>query len=303
MDREKAGWLGQEDARSVVAGVGLMLLAGLMSSVLHIGVRFVSREIPAIETVFLRSLFTLMATAPVLWASLANGRSAWRSSNLKLQILRGMVGVCSMFTWYWALGNMPLADAGVLSFTTGIFVTLGAALWFREPVGSRRWIAVLIGLAGAAFVLKPGTGVASWPAIAAVGSSVLWATSLLLAKELSRQDSVLTIAFYQPLMIIPPAALGALPVWVTPSWPVLAVLIGMGLVAAVGNYCYVRSMKLADASVVMPADYVRLIWMVWWGFALFGEWPDLSTWIGAALIVLSTLFITVRENQLSKRTA
>jgi EamA-like transporter family. len=142
-----------------------MLLAGAMSSLLHVGVRIVSPEIPTIEIVFLRSTFTILVTLPFL---VRPGQRAWRSSRFDLQLLRGVVGVCSMTTWYYALAVMPLADAGALSFTTPIFVSLGAALFFGESVGLRRWTAVIVGLIGTTIVLRPGEGVISWGAIAAL---------------------------------------------------------------------------------------------------------------------------------------
>lgn len=285
------------DGKTIVAAVLLMLLAGLMSSLLHVGVRYVSPEVPTIQIVFLRSVFTLLVTAPLVFRP---GKVAWRSNNLTLQVIRGCVGVASMSTWYYALANMPLGDAGVLSFTTAIFVTIGAGLWFREPIGPRRWGAVFVGLLGAVIVLKPGFEVITWAAIAAVGSSILWAMSLLMAKELGRFDSSITISFYQPLMVAPLAGLATIPVWVMPSAHAWLILFGMGTVAALGNYCYVQALRIADASITMPADYVRLLWMVAWGYFLFAEIPGWSTWTGAALIVGSTLFITWRESQLAK---
>lgn len=295
-ERAAAGGI-EADARTVVWAVLLMLLAGVMSSMLHVGVRYASPDIPTIQIVFLRSVFTLLVTAPFVFRP---GAVAWRSNNMTLQVIRGIVGVSSMSTWYYALAHMPLGDAGVLSFTTAIFVTIGAGLWFREPIGPRRWGAVVVGLLGAVIVLKPGFEVISWAAIAAVGSSILWATSLLMAKELGRFDSSITISFYQPLMVAPIAGLATIPVWVMPSPKVWLVLFGMGLVAAIGNYCYVQALRIADASVTMPADYVRLLWMVAWGYFLFAEVPGWSTWAGAALIVGSTLFITWRESQLAR---
>ncbi|MEZ5843331.1 MAG: DMT family transporter [Hyphomicrobiaceae bacterium] len=283
---------------AVLTGVGLMLVAGVFSSLLHLGVRFTSPEVPAVQIVFLRSMFTLAATLPFL---MLGGGVAWRTKAPRLHMLRGAIGVCSMWSWYWALANMPLADAGVLSFTTVIFVTIGAAMWFAEPVGLRRWMAVIIGLIGAAIVLKPGAGLVTLAALAALGSSLLWAVVLLMAKEISRYDSTLTITFYQPLMIAPFAFVGSVPVWVWPSGGVWLILAGMGLVAGLGNYCYVQALRTADASVVMPADYVRLLWMVAWGYWLFAEVPGWTTWLGAALIIGSTLFIAWREGRLRRR--
>ncbi len=284
----------------IVTAVLLVLLAGVMSSGLHVCVRYVSPELPTIEIVFLRSVFTILITLPFL---LQKGRVAWRSNRFDLQLMRGAIGVCSMTTWYYALSVLPLADAGTLSFTTAIFVTVGAGVFFGEAVGLRRWSAVIIGLIGTLIVLKPDTGLLSIGAAAALGSSILWACSLLLAKRLGAYDSSLTISFYQPLMIAPWALLGALPFWIWPSVEVWLILFGMGALAAVGNFAYIHALRLADASISMSADYVRLLWMVMWGYLLFSEIPAASTWIGAALIVGSTLFITWRESTLARREA
>lgn len=289
---------GLSEQQAIVLGVALMLGGGLASSLLHVGVRYVSPQVPTIQIVAIRSLFTLLVTLPLL---LHGDRAGWTTNNWPLQIARGLVGVSSMTTWYWALSVMPLGDAGVLSFTTAIFVTIGAALWFREPVGWRRWLAVAVGLAGAAVVLKPSPdALVSWGAIAAVGSSVLWAVSLLMAKELGKYDSSITISFFQPLMILPLAGAAAIPFWVWPDGKTWVILAGMGVVAAIGNYGYVHALRVADASITMPADYVRLIWMVSWGFFLFGEVPGATTWIGAALIIGSTLWISWREQRLAR---
>ncbi|MFN3744919.1 MAG: DMT family transporter [Hyphomicrobiaceae bacterium] len=296
MTGHEAAAVGSAERRIVVAAVLLMLCAGFNSSLLHLGVRYVSPELPSIQIVFLRALFTLLLTAPFVFQP---GKIAWRTNNLPLQTLRGAVGVASMWVWYFALANMPLADAGVLSFTTPIFITVGAALYFREPVGAVRASAVVLGLAGAAVVLKPGFETVSIAAIAAIGSSLLWAISLLIAKDLARFDSSITISFYQPLMIAPIAGLAAIPVWIAPSGDAWLVLLGMGAVAAIGNYCYVQALRMTDASTLMPADYVRLLWMVMWGFIFFSEVPGWSTWLGAALIVGSTFYVTWRQAKLA----
>ncbi len=277
--------------------IGLMLLAGFFSSLLHLGVRFVSPEIPTIEIVFLRSMVTIIATIPLLFRS---GAVAWKTKAPRLHLMRGVIGVSSMSAWYWSLAHLPLGEAGVLSFTTAIFVTIGAALWFREPVGFRRWAAVLIGLFGAVIVLKPMVGLINIAALAALGSSALWAVLLLMVKEIRRYDEPLTITFYQPLSIAPFALIAVIPVWVWPSPQVWLIVIGMGIVAGIGNYCYLQALSAVDASLVMPVDYVRLVWMVSWGYLLFAEVPGWTTWLGAALIIGSTGFIAWRESRLKR---
>jgi drug/metabolite transporter (DMT)-like permease len=298
MTGQEAAADGAAERKVVIAAVLLMLGAGFSSSLLHLGVRYVGPELPTIEIVFLRAIFTLIATAQFVFRP---GKVAWRTNNLSLQVLRGVVGVGSMWMWYYALANMPLADAGVLSFTTPIFITIGAALYFREPVGLVRGGAVVIGLIGAVVVLKPGVEVVSLAAIAAVVSSILWALSLLMAKQLSHYDSTITISFYQPLLVAPIAAVATIPVWVMPSGPVWLALVAMGIVAAIGNYAFVQALRMTDASTLMPADYMRLLWMVMWGFFVFGEIPGWSTWLGAALIVGSTFYVTWRESRVAPK--
>ena len=284
----------------VVFAVLLMLMAGLVSSALHVCVRTIGDELPTIQIVFLRSVFTILLTMPLL---MRQGRTGFRSNRLDLQLLRGTIGVCSMTAWYYSLKVLPLADAGALSFTTAIFVTIGAALFFGEIAGIRRWLAVIVGLLGTAIVLKPGAEIVSVGALAALGSSILWASSLLLAKKLMTYDSPLTVSFYQPLMIAPFACLGALPFWVWPTSQTWFILLVMGALAGLGNYAYIQALRMADASICMPADYVRLLWMVGWGYLLFAEIPAISTWIGAGLIISSTLFITWRESRIARNGA
>ncbi len=298
MTGQQAASDGAAERKVVVTAVLLMLAAGFNSSLLHLGVRYVGPELPSIEIVFLRAIFTLVATAPFVFRP---GKVSWRTNNLSLQMLRGVVGVGSMWMWYYALANMPLADAGVLSFTTPIFITIGAALYFREPVGAVRASAVVVGLIGAVVVLKPGVAVVSPAAIAAVLSSILWAGSLLIAKDLARYDSTITISFYQPLLVAPIAGLAAIPVWVMPSGSAWLALMAMGVVAAIGNFAYVQALRMTDASTLMPADYVRLLWMVMWGYFVFSEIPGWSTWLGAALIVGSTFYVTWRQSQLAPK--
>lgn len=286
-------------SRAILLAVGLMIFAGLLSSLMHIGVRYVAPVLPNPEIVFLRTLFTLVAILPLIVTS--GSRAAWRTTRPGLQIWRAIIGGASVATWYYALANLPLADAGALSFTTGIFVTIGAAIWFAEPVGLRRWSAVIVGLIGTLIIIRPGAGLISLAAIIAVVSSALWAASLLMAKELAKTDSPLTITFYNPLLICPMALVASIPVWVWPDTTTLLITVGMGLFAAIGNYCYVQALRTADASICMPADYVRLVWMVSWGYFIFGEVPSDATWIGSALIIASTAFITWREQQLANR--
>jgi drug/metabolite transporter (DMT)-like permease len=272
-----------------------MAVAAVMSSGLHVGVRTMSdRGLPSIEIVFLRTFLTLLLTAPFVFRP---GQSMWRTTVPGRQIVRGLLGTSSMWAWYHALANMRLADAATLGQTTSLFLVLGAALWFREPLGRVRLGALALGFAGAVVMLKPGIGLVDPIALLALLSSLLWATSLLMAKEMTRYDATMTITFYQPLMIIPPVLIMTIPVWVTPSPVDMIILLAMSAAAATSNYCMVRALGMADAAVTAPIDYTKLLWTATAAYVLFGEAPTLQTWVGAGLIIAGSLWLSMAERR------
>jgi drug/metabolite transporter (DMT)-like permease len=277
----------------VTIAILCMGLAAVMSSALHVGVRTLADTgMPSAQIVFLRTLITIFLTAPFVFRP---GKMAWRTDVPHLHILRGAIGTVSMWLWYHALSSMPLADAATLGQTTAFFLVLGAAFYFREQVGVVRWTALGLGLVGAFVVLRPGRDTFQWAAVAALASSLLWATSLLMSKALSRRDSVITITFYQPLTIAPWALLFAWPTWAATSNESLILLTAMSVAAGISNYCMVKALSLADASITAPIDYTKLLWTTLAGFFLFGEVPGLTTWLGAALIVAGSLLIVWHE--------
>jgi drug/metabolite transporter (DMT)-like permease len=285
-------------ASVVTRAIAYMGFAALLSSFLHIGVRTMAeRGMPSAEIVFLRTLLTILVTLPFVFRP---GQSAWRTNVPSGHLLRGAVGMTSMWAWYYALSQLPLGDAATLGQTTGLFVVLGSAFWFREQVGRARWLALLTGMLGAIIVLKPGAGALSWPALCALGSSALWALSLLMAKGMAKYDSTLTITFYQPLVIMPLALMAAVPTWVAPKLADIGLLTVMAAAAGVSNYCMVKALSTADASITAPIDYTKLLWTTLAGYILFGEWPGLSSWVGGALIVAASLFIVIYERRAVK---
>jgi drug/metabolite transporter (DMT)-like permease len=280
---------------TVTHAIALMALAAILSAILHVGVRLVSKSgLPVVEIVFLRTLLSLLVTAPFVFRP---GQMSWRSNAPSMHGLRGVIGTTSMWAWYFALANMPLGLAATLGQTTSLFLVVGAALWFREHVGGVRWLALLGGMLGAVIALQPGTGQLGWTAMIAILSSVLWAISLLMAKDMTRYDSPLTISFYQPLTIAPLALLATLPVWVTPTLTDLGVLTGMGIAASLASYCAIKALGMADASVTAPIEYTKILWSTAAAYVMFSEVPGLTTWIGGALIVAATLGLTIYERR------
>ncbi len=272
-----------------------MAASALFAALVHSGVHLAGASLPVIEVAFFRSAFALLSAVPVLL--LYPPRSVLRSQNLGRQVLRASCITVSVFFWFYGLATVPLVEVVSLSFLAAIFVTIGAALFLGERVDAPRWAAVLVGLAGALVILRPGFAEVSVGMLSTLLGSVLWASGLLMTKRLSREDGnmsfvLFTAGFATAFFAIPTAV-----VWVPPSGPMLAVLFGMGLFTAVGHWFMSNALRLADASVSMPIDYTRLVWVALIGYFVFHEQPAVHTWVGAAMIVGASLFIAYRESR------
>lgn len=283
---------------SPARGVLFMALSALTISLMHVGVRYVSAELHPFVIGFFRNALVLVLIAPII---LRGGADAWRTRRPALQGLRGVIGVVAMLMWFWSLSVVPIAEATALSFTTAIFVTIGAAVFLREHVGPRRWTAVAFGFLGALIILRPGFQDVTLGAVFAALSSAIFALSLLVLKVLAQHDRSITNVFYSALLIAPMSLVPALFVWEWPTWHTLLVLFGMSACAAVAQFSMSQSFRYADASLTFPIDFTRLIWASVIGAILFGEIPDVWTWVGGTVIFASAAFISFREARLARR--
>ncbi len=272
-----------------------MAFAALCQALVQSGVHLTGATLPVVEVAFFRSLFAVVVVVPFLF--LKPARPVWRSQNLRGQIIRALSTTISMFFWFYGLSTVPLVEVISLSFTSTIYVTIGAALFLGEKVGPRRWAAVCIGLTGALVILRPGLVPLSLGMLSAMLGSVLWATGLLMTKRLSREDGNLSFVVYAAgcaaIFFAVPTAI----TWETPGWDLLAVLFGMGIFTAIGHVLMSNALRLADASVAMPIDYTRLVWAAVIGYFFFNEQPELLTLVGAAMIIGASLFIIYRESR------
>ena len=176
-----------------------------------------------------------------------------------------------------------------------LFATAGAALVLGEVVRARRWTATVVGFLGTLIILRPGfteiTPAMALPVLAAVSM----ACATLTVKSLSRTESPATIVLYMTLFLTPLSLVPALFVWQWPDLETLGYLIGLGGTGALAHLLMTIAYGKADASAVIPFDYARLPFVAVIAFFLFGEVPDLWTWVGAAVIAASAIYIARRE--------
>jgi len=255
-------------------------------------------DVPLATIVLARSLGQLLWPMP---AFLRDPVGLLRTRALGLQLFRGALSVLSWYMYFLAFSGLPLATATVLSFTAVLFVTALAGPVLGEHVRWRRWSATLVGFAGVLVILRPGALPLDWAVAAAIGSALLGAGIVLTTKVLARSERTDTIMLYIGLVAVAVSLPIAAPGLAWPGWGNLGLL---ALVMVCGPYAmqlWITSLRLADASVLAPISYVRLVFAAGFGIALFDEVPDWGLGVGAALIIGSAVYITRREARLEKQ--
>ncbi|WP_366654172.1 DMT family transporter [Fodinicurvata sp. EGI_FJ10296] len=248
-----------------------------------------------LQAVFFRNAFAIAFMTP--WM-LSVGLAGLRTKRLPLHLLRSLLGVGAMMCWFLGLSMLPLGEAVTLSFTTPLFATVGAALVLGEVVRIRRWTATAIGFLGVLIIMRPGVEEMSTAALLVLASAMFMSCSVLVLKTLSGTEDSNAIVTYMTLFMTPMSLIPALIFWETPGLAAIGVMIAVAGLGTIGHQCLTRAMKAADASVVMPFEYLKLPIVAAIGYLFFGETTDWATWIGAAVIVASAVYIARRESRM-----
>ncbi|QRG05078.1 DMT family transporter [Xanthobacter dioxanivorans] len=290
------------------AGIGLQICATFFFAVMSALVRLVAQDVPSGEIVFARSFFGLV---PVIAWLVASGRM-WPALATRApagHVVRGLVGVSSMWMSFGALAFIPLAEAIAFSYATPLVTVVLAAVLLGERVPLFRWVVLAVGLAGIMLMLWPsfshaavGTGRAPLIGSALALTGALGAAfAVTQVRHLTRTETSEAIVFYFSL-VAACAGLATAPFgWVLPDASTAFVLVAMGLAGGVGQICMTAANRYAPASVVAPLNYATLIWATGLGILMFGEWPPALVAAGASVVVVSGLLLVWRERPARRR--
>jgi drug/metabolite transporter (DMT)-like permease len=255
-------------------------------------IRTLADDLPPLEIVFFRNLFSFACMLP--WLATA-GLSVMRTQHHTLYFGRSTVGFISMCLWFTGVAYLPLNESTALSFTAPLFASVCAVVFLGEVIRLRRWTATIIGFLGTMIILRPGLAELTWPQGVILASAITSGINAVLVKQLTRTESPNAIVTYMTFYALPFSLAGALYVWVTPplhTWPLILLL---GFFATMGHLCLTRAFFCMDASSVTALDFGRLPFVALIAWFAFGEAPDAWTWVGAAVIVSATVYITHRE--------
>jgi drug/metabolite transporter (DMT)-like permease len=256
-------------------------------------VREASNSFNAFEVTFWRALFGLAFMIPWLVRVRLRGLGTARAG---LHLTRNIVHFIGIIAWFYVVERINLSVGIALQFTVPLFTIVMAAAILKERVDAARWTATAIGFAGILVIVRPDTG--AFDALAAITlvSAAFYAGSNIATKAIGRADSSEVVVFYMHLMHVPMALAGALAFGMSvPGWADLPVLAGVAVCATLAHYLLAQALREADASVIMPIDFLRLPWTASLAYVLFGETPLAGAWIGGAVIFVATYYILRRE--------
>lgn len=256
--------------------------------------RVITREIDVFQVMEMRSVIAFFMLLPLVYRE--GGIRAMRTSILPSHIGRNVAHYVGQFAWLMGLTMIPLAQVIAIEFTAPIWVALMAAAFLGERLTWRKCMAILFGLAGVLLIVRPGSVPLDPGHLVVLGAAFVFAISFIMTKALTRSDSATKIIFW---MLIIQSVIGLVPalkVWIWPSaavWPWIFLIAFSGTFA---HFCMAKALSYAEATLVMPMDYLRVPLSALLGYLLYTETIDGFTALGAALVLAGNLFNLRRPN-------
>jgi drug/metabolite transporter (DMT)-like permease len=280
-----------------LAAIAAQFVSFMLISVNDVILKILVAGLPSWQLMGLRSSFALLWLLPfVIWQGL-DGRSSITTRRPVAHLFRALLSAVSIFTYFEALRELDLPVATTILFVTPFFVVALSGLVLREKVTANRWIAVLIGFAGALIIIRPSPAGISPAALLALFSAATWGAAMVAIRNLAKTESTLTVLLYFNLFICVLATALALPGWVPVSWTTIGVIVVMAAIQLAAQVLMMIAFRFASASVTAPVQYSQLLWSVLSGWFVFAVLPGPHVVLGAAVIVASGLYLILSERR------
>jgi drug/metabolite transporter (DMT)-like permease len=243
--------------------------------------RELARDVSVFEVMMLRSTIAMLIIIPFVFM---NGGFEGRFTQWPLHLARNIIHYGGQYAWFTALLLIPLAEVIAIEFTMPLWIAILAVSFLGERMYGFKVAALIIGFAGVLLIVKPGAtiGVGHLVALAA---ALLFAGAVSLTKFITRRDTALTVIL---MMFTMQTAIGAVPAWLTWTWPHPHSYIWVAVVGVAGSFshfCLSKAISLADATIVMPMDFLRLPLTALLGYFIYNEGIDRWSIAGALMIL------------------
>ncbi|RAI03694.1 EamA family transporter [Acuticoccus sediminis] len=291
-------------ASNPAVGVMWKIVSVVVFTMMLTMVKLVGDRIPVGQMLFARNFFGLI---PVLIVIVWTGHlhDALETKSITGHVKRAAAGMFAMGLWFAALDHLPLPEATAIVYAAPLMMVMMAALLLGETVRIYRWSAVGIGFVGVVVIMIPqiraGFDIThdakALGALLALIAAVFMAMASVFVRQLARTEATSTIVLYF-LLAGTGMTLLTLPTWVVPSWLDLLGLVAIGVSGGVGQLLLTQAYQHAEASLIAPFEYTSIIWVVLFGYVIFGEVPSIYVVVGAAIVISSGIFVIFRERQL-----
>jgi drug/metabolite transporter (DMT)-like permease len=266
--------------------------AVLSFTAMAVAVRELQRHMGSFEIVLMRSVVMLAIVLAMLPHS---GIASLRTQKFSLHLWRNLIHFLGQVLWVYSIGALTLATVFAIEFTMPMWTALLAWLVLKERLSFPRVVQLALGIAGVLIILRPGAGAFHVAALAMILGSLCYASSFIFTKRLSSTDSALAVLFWMAVVQTPISLVAAAPQWVAPVAADVPWILAIGIGSFSAHYCMTRAMKLVDAMVAVPIDFVRLPLIAVIGALAYGEPFDPLLIVGAAVIFAGTYYSVSRE--------
>ena len=292
--------------------------AALGFSLNDMAVKFLSGAYPLHQVVLFRSMVALAIILSVV-IPLSGGYRILRTTMLGKHLLRGCFIVMANMTYFIALAAMPIADATAIFFVSPLVIALFSIVFLGETVGPRRWTAIGAGLVGVIVMIRPGTEAFSPIALLPLLAATAYAALNTMTRHMGVRETAASMAAYTQFTFLGfslvfgliagrgdflpvdagPSVDFLLRGWIWPQMVDLPFFVLAGIGTAMGGFLIAQAYRLCESALVAPLEYVAMPMAVFWGVAIFGEWPDAVSWTGISLILGAGIYLIWRETRKS----
>jgi drug/metabolite transporter (DMT)-like permease len=292
---------GKTRSDDVPRGIVCMVIATILFSGASAASKWLVGIYPVGEVLCLRSFASLIAGAAMILP--VSGLSAFVTHRPRDHLARGLSQSISQLCLLLAFSLMPLAGAVAINFSAPLFAALVSIIWLKEPAGFARGAALIIGFVGVLIVTNPGSNSLTLGALFALTNAVMYGTVTVAVRGMTRTESANTLVIWQLAVLAFFHSFLLLFGWRLPSAIDAAMLFGTGFTNAIGQWFWTKALQLAPAPAVTPFYYLMLVWALMFGFFIWGDVPSVGLLVGSAIVVMTGLFLFLREARLRRQLA
>ena len=290
-----------------------IILAQIFFTTLDMAVKFVSEDYALHQITLIRAIVSILFTLIIL-VPLDGGYKYLLSKRLGLHLLRGFGIVVANLCFFTALVTIPLAETTAIFFIAPLLITTLSVFLIGEKVALRSWIAVFVGFLGVVIMFRPDLGFFNAAYLLPLVAALVYSLVQIATRIMGEAEKASTMVFYIQLNHLffsglmglifgggnladksQPVNYYLLRAWKIPNWEDFIIMIGIGLLGGLGAYFISNAYRISKAGIVAPFEYVAIPFAIFWSIIIFGDWPDIGSWLGIVLITGAGLYVVYSE--------